>query len=429
MFYLCFTPSGELITKHFTMATTFHFYLRKDKQKKNGEYPIYLRITSNRKHKYVSTGLSIKGKHWNENREIIRGSHHNHKALNKILKDKIIEAERAYSDVHTGGKVSASEIKQRIIHQENSDFFSFADDYIKELKEKKKYYGRKAAKVAFNKLEKFQGERYLPFNEITPEYIEEFISYLELKHDNVASTIRKNLQPIRRIVKRALKARIITTDPFTIVDLPSINQSPKKTKLKFEQIKAIENLKLTPKTWNWNTRNAFLFSFYSGGIRFGDICCLTWQNVKNDRLAYKMSKNDKEFSTALNDYQKEILEIYSGAGDEFIFPFLKSGKDYSDPAKLRASISSKNVLANRSLKKIVKKINRKIDDGELSIPKIDKSVSFHVSRHSFAQHAVESGLSVYELMQTLRHSKVETTQQYLKGLDEELADKAMKKVF
>lgn len=411
------------------MATTFHLYLRKDKQKKNGEYPIYLRITSNRKHKYVSTGLSVQDKHWNDNKEIIRGSHHNHKALNKILKDKIIEAERAYSDVHSGGKVSASEIKQRIIHQENSDFFTFADDYIKELKTKKKYYGRKATKVAFTKLEKFQGQRYLPFSEITPEFIEEFITYLKVKHDNAASTIRKNLQPIRRIIKRAMKAKIITSDPFTIVDLPSIKQGTKKTKLKFVQIKAIEDLKLTPNTWNWNTRNAFLFSFYSGGIRFGDICCLTWQNVRSGRLTYKMGKNEKDFSTVLNDSQKKILDIYSGAGDEFIFPFLKSGKDYSDPAKLRAAISSKNVLANRSLKRIVKKINRKIEDKELSIPKIEKSVSFHVSRHSFAQYAVsERGLDVYELMQTLRHSKVETTQQYLKGLDEELADQAMDKM-
>jgi site-specific recombinase XerD len=61
---------------------------------------------------------------------------------------------------------------------------------------------------------------------------------------------------------------------------------------------------------------------------------------------------------------------------------------------------------------------------------IDENISFHVSRHSFAQYAVsEKGLDVYELMQTLRHSKIETTQSYLKSLNEELADKAMKKVF
>jgi integrase len=59
-----------------------------------------------------------------------------------------------------------------------------------------------------------------------------------------------------------------------------------------------------------------------------------------------------------------------------------------------------------------------------------EGISFHVARHSFAQHAVsDKDLSVYELMQALRHSNVETTQQYLKGLDKKLANKAMKKVF
>ena len=75
-----------------------------------------------------------------------------------------------------------------------------------------------------------------------------------------------------------------------------------------------------------------------------------------------------------------------------------------------------------------KTINKKIDEKKLKLPKIE-NLSFHVSRHSYAQYAVESGLDVYELMHTLRHSKLETTQKYLKSLNEELADKAMSKVF
>lgn len=178
----------------------------------------------------------------------------------------------------------------------------------------------------------------------------------------------------------------------------------------------------------WNTRNAFLFSFYSGGIRFGDLCCLTWQNVRDGRLHYDMGKNDKSFSTELNGSQLTILNMYSGAGDEYIFPFLKSGKKYADSTELRKAINSKNVVANKNLRKIKNKLNEEIKQGNVHVKKIDQNISFHVSRHSFAQHAVEAGLSVYELMQTLRHSKVETTQQYLKGLDEELADKAMNKI-
>ena len=95
---------------------------------------------------------------------------------------------------------------------------------------------------------------------------------------------------------------------------------------------------------------------------------------------------------------------------------------------LRKSISSKNTIVNKNLDNIAKTINKKIDEKKLKLPKIE-NLSFHVSRHSYAQYAVESGLDVYELMHTLRHSKLETTQKYLKSLNEELADKAMSKVF
>lgn len=410
------------------MATTFHLYLRTDKKKKNGKCPIYLRITSDRQHKYISTGLSIHEKYWNDRSEIIRATHSNHKALNDILNNKIEEAEVVYSDLHSGGNVSPSEIKKKIVHKENSDFFTFADEYLKELKKANQYYSRRASNTAFNKLEEFQGERRLPFRLITPEFIEQFISFLKVKHDNSPATIRKNLQPVRRVVKKGIRNGLIEKDPMHVVELPKNKNGHTKTKLLIEQINAMEQLKFKPGSWLWNTRNAFLFSFYSGGIRFGDLCCLTWESVKNDRLIYKMGKNEKPFSTQLNESQKNILNRYTGTGNEYIFPFLNNSKKYADQTELRKAINSKNVLANKNLRKISKKLNAAIDKKKIKAPKIEQRISFHVSRHSFAQYAVEAGLSVYELMQTLRHSKVETTQQYLKGLDEELADQAMKKI-
>lgn len=143
-----------------------------------------------------------------------------------------------------------------------------------------------------------------------------------------------------------------------------------------------------------------------------------------------MNKNEKVFTIELNEYQNQILDHYSDKNkpDNFIFPILNNHKDYSDPIFLRKRIGSKNALVNKWLGKIIDKVNEKIEKDESQVPKLD-DISFHVARHSFAQYAVEQGLSMYELMQTLRHSKIETTEKYLKGLDEQLADKAMKKVF
>lgn len=407
------------------MATSFHLFL-KNRKKQNGEYPIYLRITNNRKHKYVSTGLSVKQKHWNPELEEVRRNHDNYKTLNEALKLKVNEAQRVQTELSRNGHETAKAIWERIKTTQKADFFALGEQLLKELETSKKYYASKTLKVVLKKFEEFEGERSLPLKQIDGGYLEKFENHLRTEYGNGDSTINKNFEPIRNIIGRALKSHLMANDPFKEYDVPTRSRAKQKVKLTFEQIQDIEALKLEPGCWEWHVRNAFLFSFYSGGIRFGDICGLQWQNVKNGKLSYQMNKNEKPFSTELNDYQKEILNRYSGASDEYIFPFLNSHKDYSDPVELRRAISSNNVRVNG-------KKEEGAETGLKLIAKmagIDENISFHVSRHSFAQYAVsEKGLDVYELMQTLRHSKIETTQSYLKSLNEELADKAMKKVF
>jgi site-specific recombinase XerD len=412
------------------MGTTYHFYLRKDKERANGDCPVYLRITQNRKSRYVSTGVYIKPKHWNKDKEKIRRSHRNYKALNSILEREQNKAEKVQDELGVHGKDSAKAIQQRLKQQQSGDFFDLADEYEKELDERKKLYAKKTLNVVLNKLEAFEGERSLPLKHIDKSYLERFEGFLKREYDNRSTTINKNFEPIRAIIKKALDKHLITIDPFANFEGAKRGKPKPKTKLSIDQIRAIENFDLEKGSNLWHTRNYFMFSFYSGGIRFGDLCCLKWDDVKGNRLSYQMNKNDKVFTIELNEHQLEILDHYKDnkKKDGFIFPILNNHKDYSDPIFLRKRIGSKNALINKWLGKIVDKINERLEQKESETPTLD-DISFHVARHSFAQYAVEQGLSMYELMQTLRHSKIETTQRYLKGLDEQLADQAMKKVF
>ena len=410
------------------MATSLHLYLRKDSRKRNGEYPIYLRITNDRKHRYVSTGVSVLEKYWNADKETIRRSHTNVDALNAILEQKIKKAQIVLSELGHGGRVSAKAIRERLQAGRNADFFSLADTWYDELVADGKYHQSKTLKVVLGKIESFEGERFLPLNRVDTAYLEKLEAYVSRTYANKANTIHKAFKIIRRIIRMALKAHLLDEDPFINFEGAKRTKPKEKMKLSIAQIHAIEELILKPGTSLWNARNAFLFSFYSGGIRFGDICRMKWENVDNGRLSYFMSKNEKLFSTDLNEYQKRILSAYSGEASEYIFPFLKNSKDYS-LLELRQAIGSRNVIVNKNLKTIAQLVNNKLAETNSPVPKLGQKLTFHVSRHSFAQHAVEAGLDVYELMHTLRHTKIETTQNYLKSLDQELADRAMRKVF
>jgi site-specific recombinase XerD len=415
------------------MSVSYHFYWRKDSKKKNGLYPVYLRITIDRKHSYINTGVSIPNpdEYWNSNKEkVARKQDINYKTLNQILDYHKKQAENVYKELLEHGSVTATAVKKRLQVTSKAEFFSLADELIKELEEQGNFHVLKKLKVVLKKLEKFEKKRSLPLKKINENYILNFTDHLKNKHGNTNTTINKNLGLIRKILKRAKSNLLITKNPFDDFKPIPNNQTQTKTKLLIEQIRGIEELDLEKYTSIWHTRNAFLFSFYSAGIRFGDICCLRWSNVANGRLSYSMGKNDKDFSAELNEFQIAILKSYEREGNDFIFPFLNPSKDYKNIMVLRRDISSKNVIVNKNLKQITKLLNIKIEEKRLSIPTITQNVSFHVSRHSFAQYAVnEKGLSIYEAMQALRHSNLTTTQKYLKGLDQELADKAMKKVF
>lgn len=60
---------------------------------------------------------------------------------------------------------------------------------------------------------------------------------------------------------------------------------------------------------------------------------------------------------------------------------------------------------------------------------IDSNVSFYVFRHSFAQYALEHpDMDIYKISKALGHSKLKTTERYLKGFDEELLDEEIEKI-
>jgi len=403
------------------MATTYHYILRTDKQRTDGRAPIYLRITENRKSRQLSTSEWIQPKHWHKDKEVVRRSHRTYKAINTILDNKLDRAKRIQADLDTYDKVSAKAIQQRLKKQQSSDFFDLADVYLQEVKRHQSFYTHKNAKVAIDKVEAFEGSPSLPVKNVTTEYLEAFETFLKDEYDNAPNTINKNFRPIKAVIQKALKNHLIGINPLANFEGAKRAKAKPKTKLSIKQIHALEALELDKGSNLWHARNYFMFSFYSGGIRFGDVCGLKWSDIKDGTLVYQMNKNDKVFNIELNQHQQAILDAYAvnRQPDGFIFNLLNNHKDYSDAATLRKKISSKNALVNKWLKRLAKMVDPPI-----------KGISFHIARHSFAQHAVsEKDLSVYELMQALRHSNVETTQQYLKGLDKELANKAMKKVF
>ena len=67
--------------------------LREDKANNRGEAPIYLRITKNRKHAYLATGMKVEIRFWDEGRCKLKSIYQNANAANALLRSHIFKAE------------------------------------------------------------------------------------------------------------------------------------------------------------------------------------------------------------------------------------------------------------------------------------------------------------------------------------------------
>ena len=80
-------------------------------------------------------------------------------------------------------------------------------------------------------------------------------------------------------------------------------------------------------------------------------------------------------------------------------------------------VSAKTALINKELKKIA------------SLAGIEKQLSFHISRHSFAKIAKQKGIDNSKVKDLLAHSSLKITEGYMGNFDTSENDKALEAVF
>ncbi len=397
------------------------FSLRRDKKREDGMVPIFIRIYQGRRSTLKTTGIWVLEKNWNQKGQHVRKGDPMSTALNQRLVRLKKEAEEALNKVLENGHASADRVKAQMQQNEAGALMDWIDTYIKNLGDD--YYWRtKRIKNLKIKLEGFS-KRRLTFSDITPGFLNDFSQWLEKTKGTKRTTVARILSAFKMVMISAVDHELLRPElnPFLQFHY-SPGQSSHKVKLSVEQIRSIIILQLEAPDPLWHVRNYFLFSFYCAGIRFSDLARLRWSNIQGEYLSYVMSKTqhkrDIQRNIKLVASARAILQSYNeGTPDPEarIFPLLWSNYE-SDKAE-KAHISSKNALVNRDLKKIA------------DMAQIKQKISFHVSRHSYADFARREGVDLYSISKALGHSKLATTEVYLNQLDQNYVDKQHENLF
>lgn len=401
---------------------TFKLVLREDKRRADLTAPIYLRITQDRRSHYVNTEIAVEPRYWNAKRQKISKSHLQHRVLNDALEALLANAKATSVNIKNRGRgpATALTLKRELKGKGSSALFPFAQAYADEWLAKGKYWEWRKVNVLIRKLKEFSKREDLTFSDIDRAFLDGLSSYMGKKLGNKRSTQQKNLQILRGIMKRAVIAGLIdpSGDPFLYYPIGSTPGD--RERLQYADILKLRGLDLPAGSPIDIARDTFLFSFYVSGMRFGDLCALRWRSVVAGRLNYTMMKSGKVKSVKLVPEAEEILAKYRREPvnfDALVFPVLEPGRDYTDPVFLRRRISAKNVGINVLLKELARKIETPIN------------LTFHVARHTFADHARRVSGNIDAVSKALGHSKISTTQAYISGTDVETEDALLDAVF
>ena len=443
------------------MATIKLVFWKHDKKKDNS-HPIAIRITKDRKTRYVFTGKYVLENDWDFENNRVKKSHENSARLNAYLRKKLSEVEAINDKAEINEEeLSLTQIKNKYKRQNSKvSFFLLACERIRNKTSEGKYsVAQPELSILFNILEFLSFNPALPkdkviegirerrreriskarsgqrsfeddlkvlsknerlyFEDIDVAFINRFksfcVSYLEQK----TRTITNQLIFIRTLYNLAIKEGLVDTKNYPFAgDNEKIRiGSGNKIGLTREEIQKIETLELEEGTSINHTRNVWLFAYYFAGIRISDVLQLKWSDFMDGRLYYQMHKNEKPVSLKIPDQAQKILEQYGNdktSNLDYVFPFLKKA-DLNNKKDIFTKARNATKLFNKYLKRIAEKCG------------IEKNLSNHIARHTFGNIA---GDSIHPLMlqKLYRHSDLKTTLNYQANFIHKEADEALERV-
>lgn len=403
------------------MNTSITVTCYKSKTLANGEHPLMLRITQDRKTKYKSLNISILAKHWDFKKNLPKPNCPNKELIMKIiLKTKLEYQQKILEKKSNKEEFTASslihEVKDEIKARTVEEFYL---SLIEELKQKGNIGNCYAYLNSYNTLKNFNKGKKLnyTFSYIDVDFCKKLEDWMRSK-GNKDTTLSYQFRTLRAAYNRAISAKIVSRDknPFIEYKLSRFNTKTMKRALPKSDILKIINADCSDNNeLRQLTHDLFSFSYLCGGISFVDIANLTPANIVDGRLIYQRQKTHGCINLQLSVEAQHLIDKYASYTQEakYLFPILHSERHISPMQK------------NNRIHKICHQVNQelKVFAKELGIR---TEVTTYVARHSFATILKKSGVNIGIISQALGHQDIKTTQIYLSKFDNDQIDEAMK---
>ena len=253
-----------------------------------------------------------------------------------------------------------------------------------------------------------QFEDYINYNKVLYTHVHEkhIKSYMEELEEEgkKPSTISRNIASIRSFYLFLVRKEKVKEDPTAHIQSPKIEKrvpsvlTSKEVELLLEQPKT-EDLK--------GIRDKAMLEFaYATGMRVTEIISLDMEDVHLNE-GYVVCKNaNKQRTIPLGKLAQKALKDYIENSRNIL---IKNDKEQA----LFVNINGRR-LTRQGFWKIIKYYKEQAH--------IEKDITPHVLRHSFATHLLNNGADLKSIQVMLGHSDISSTQVYMQFQDDGIKD-------
>lgn len=394
------------------MNTNITIALDTRRAKKDGSYPLIMRLGHNERTIPISLGISLFSSDWDDTKKEVKKSYQGSSSvtrLNNLIRKKKSDAMDQILKLDEKGELntlSVGDLKERLVNEgKNQSFLAFGEAVVADLYKANRIGTARSYKGVLSVMKTFNKDRDINFQDITYKFLTDFETEHRSK-GNQANGLAVYMRSIRAIYNKGIKAGIVDKE-FYPFDNYKIKTTPtEKRALESDFLKKIIELKLEYHDPCFHARNLFLASYMMYGMNFTDIAFLKKADIVNGRINYRRRKTSKLYDIKITPNLGTILEHYMQNESDYVFPIIKRGS---------AFLQDKDIQWSR------KRYNKKLKViAELC--GIDKNLTSYVSRHSFATQAMMQQVPVTAISAMLGHSSLKTTETYLKSLPSAILD-------
>lgn len=299
-----------------------------------------------------------------------------------------------YNKVRVGGKVKKlPEYK----------FNSYIEKYFDYLKYERKLSNNTIASYK-NDLKSF--DKFFNSKIINNKY-EDIEKYLKSIHDLSSKSVAHQITVINSLYEFLIKDGYIDINPCENIITPKLDKRLPNF-LTEEEINKLLNIDL--KTVYDYRNKAMLELLYATGLRISELLNLELNAIDlNNAFVRVMGKGKKERIVPIGDIAIKYMEIYL---NNYRSILLKNK-------------TSEYVFISNATTKMTRQGFFKIIKEECKKKHIDKDISPHTIRHSFATHLLNHGADLRVIQDLLGHEDISTTQIYTHVANEKLKEEYM----